>query len=725
MLGYRWWLPGTAIVATTILVACTSKTPQPSPAKAPPPAAVSPTAEAVAEADTANTAATTGEPETTAGSETTGQDAQASAPRIRPRTVSTSSEHVCALTKEHTVACWGAGQQGQVAPGITGNQTTPHVVPGLTDVVQVQVAYRRSCALRRDGEIVCWGQEQPQLWRTRALGDAIDIAIDSYGSSLCALRRDQTIACTNKMLNNPAVPRKVAGIDDAIALDTRIFSTCALRANRELLCWKARSSLATAADIQPERIATDVVDAMSSGKSHCYETADGSQYCARVDTYRPVRSLRGPLWKAQLPPELWAEATDFSGDYAQSCIRDAKGQVKCWGKNRYGERGTGEVPYWETPKPVFAERSQVASMALGHGHTCVLLADHEIECIDNNRPWRNPGVAGVRTAAIAEDHACAIVGGGQLRCWGSNLWGELGVPGEPDQAVRVPGLSDAVHIAVGADHTCTALRNNKIYCWGGGDSGQLGDGRYLSEFSKNPEEHPEDPDEIVSHEPLEVKGVTGNIKALALGYGYSLALTDKGIYAWGLIPDPLTSAEHVFERPTLVAPGEFVDLQANGLSFCAIDSQRHLHCGGDVADQAGAVDNEAWLENEEDEDELEPFTFGGPLWPITTPGPIAEVAVGDDFACTRTEAGVVSCWGENRVGQLGLGHTRPVSAPASPMGVQNAVELAASTHHVCARTTSSILCWGSGLDTQTELKPLEAVAAKLPPIVPPMRGPDR
>ncbi|MDQ6805711.1 MAG: chromosome condensation regulator, partial [Actinomycetota bacterium] len=83
-------------------------------------------------------------------------------------------------------------------------------------------------------------------------------------------------------------------------------------------------------------------------------------------------------------------------------------------------------------------------------------------------------------------HTCALLSGGQVRCWGSGVEGELGYPntvsvgatGTPASAGPVelgPGRI-ATAISVGGYHTCAILDNGNVLCWGYGRNGRLGYG---------------------------------------------------------------------------------------------------------------------------------------------------------------------------------------------------------------------------------------------------------
>ena len=88
------------------------------------------------------------------------------------------------------------------------------------------------------------------------------------------------------------------------------------------------------------------------------------------------------------------------------------------------------------------------------------------------------------TAVVAGDsHGCAVIAGGEVRCWGQNGSGQLGdgttTTPSPQAlvAVKVVGganLTGIIGLSAGYDFTC-GRSATAIWCWGDGYSGQLGD----------------------------------------------------------------------------------------------------------------------------------------------------------------------------------------------------------------------------------------------------------
>lgn len=193
--------------------------------------------------------------------------------------------------------------------------------------------------------------------------------------------------------------------------------------------------------------------------------------------------------------------------------------VKCWGISNYGQLGYGSTQSLgdgpgemgnALPSVTFAAGRSARAIAAGKHFTCALLDNASVVCWGANGSGqlgqgstasRGDGVGASvgatsaidlgsgRTAlaiAAGDDHACAIVDNGSLRCWGNGANGRLGTGATAnigDGANEMGGALNviALHasatvrsIAAGGVHTCAVLSNGEAKCFGDGSTGRLG-----------------------------------------------------------------------------------------------------------------------------------------------------------------------------------------------------------------------------------------------------------
>jgi alpha-tubulin suppressor-like RCC1 family protein len=77
------------------------------------------------------------------------------------------------------------------------------------------------------------------------------------------------------------------------------------------------------------------------------------------------------------------------------------------------------------------------------------------------------GLADAVEVAAGDQHTCARLASGAVRCWGSNQSGQLGDGTTTDRPapVAVQGITDAVEIAAGGHHTCARGSDRQDRCW--------------------------------------------------------------------------------------------------------------------------------------------------------------------------------------------------------------------------------------------------------------------
>src|SRR6185503_5829179 len=84
--------------------------------------------------------------------------------------------------------------------------------------------------------------------------------------------------------------------------------------------------------------------------------------------------------------------------------------------------------------------------------------------------------------ATGGEHTCALLEDGAARCWGDNWDGQLGYarPDEigDDELPSSVGVVDVggpvMQLSAGYWHTCALLEGGDVRCWGDNEYGQLG-----------------------------------------------------------------------------------------------------------------------------------------------------------------------------------------------------------------------------------------------------------
>ena len=326
--------------------------------------------------------------------------------------------------------------------------------------------------------------------------------------------------------------------------------TCAVTATDGVKCWGLNKDgqLGDGTTIS-RRTPTDVsgleIDSIvAPGGFHtCALSAAGAVKCwgnSRVgqvgDGTNTVRST--PVDVSELGSQIAAIAAGFN----HTCVLTSAGGVKCWGQNILGQLGDGTMTDRNAPVDVVGLSSGVAAIATGGGHTCVLTTTGGVKCWGDNifgelgaattercGPVNNPcsttpvdvvGLTDVTAVAAGVGHTCALTTEGSVMCWGYNTYGQLGdgSTGNSADPVDVSGLADEIgSISAGSFHTCALATSGGITCWGNNNHGQLGDNTTINRTT-----------------PVSVSGLTSGVGAVAAGNIHTCALTTEGgLKCWG------------------------------------------------------------------------------------------------------------------------------------------------------------------------------------------------
>ncbi len=580
--------------------------------------------------------------------------------------LSAGADHTCARLSDGTVRCWGNNFRGQLGDGTTTDRSRPTEVPGLSGVVALTAGGAHTCARVGGGAVRCWGDNasgqlgdgtttnRPSPTTVPSLAGVmeLDAGGDSFGGHTCARLGDGTIRCWGSNLAgqlgdgtfvNRSSPTVVPGLSDVVDLSLGSDHSCARLVDGTVRCW---------------------------GENLSGQLGDGTTL--RRSSPTAVPGLGGVI--------VASAGGDASGGH--TCVLLEGGEVRCWGRNAFGQLGDGSTTSRPTPTAVLGP-SGVVELGAGDSHTCARMGDGTMRCWGSNfygqlgdgstinrvTPTAVPSLVEVTELGLGGSHTCAAtrVMGGLGVCWGWNLSGQLGNGTTTNRSTPsvVSGSSEVVELSAGDQHTCARRADGTVRCWGDNTDGQLGDGTGEERTT-----------------PIEVPGVIA--VELSTGGSHTCArLGDGTVRCWGdNSQGQLGDATNLDRRSPTVVSGlsNVVELGAGLRHTCARLGDGTVRCWG--SNNVG---------------QLGDGTMTSRSSPTVVPAlsGVVELKVGDQHSCARLADGTARCWGRNTSGELGDGTTITRTSPTAVLDLNDVVELIAGNGHSCARLRDgSIRCWG-------------------------------
>lgn len=295
---------------------------------------------------------------------------------VNYKEVSTGAGHTCAITNDNQLKCWGLNSSGEVGDGTNINRSSPTLIDPGTKYVQVSASQQSTCAITSTGILKCWGLNSYGLAEHNTYG---------YGS----LGDGTNVNRYTPVVIDPGVSYK--------SVSGRFLHRCAITTTGVLKCW---------------------------GWNSLYAVGDGT----RVNRSRPVVVDYGTTY------------SQVTAGIGQSCAITSSGVLKCWGGNQSFSTGNGALPgqNYDVPRPTI---------------------------IDAGVPYKSVAMNGFHGT-------CGVTSMDDLKCWGAYQHESLFYNLEGlDQYPRLPKLFDtafkfkSVSSNVGG-FLCGTTVDNKIRCWG-------------------------------------------------------------------------------------------------------------------------------------------------------------------------------------------------------------------------------------------------------------------
>ena len=365
-------------------------------------------------------------------------------------------DHFCARMADGTVHCWGKDEFGNLGRGgkreDDGAWRLPPVA-GITGATQISAGADTTCARLDDGGIRCWGgnrnaelalsEDAPPISDWDPHPDPVQPAgvgsakrVDVGHGSVCAVLDDGKLWCWGRadvgQLARPASEHSLYGnprVADGEPLTgasarSGSYSTLGLTSGGELWAWGALSGKegycsGVVASISPSIVPRKINE------------------LANVTSFAVSEHFQPEIGVEQFPPQ------------AHACAIANSGTVYCWGRSDKTALCTGKPDREITPAAAPVEsKAWPQRVAVAREITCVRMTDGSVQCCGSNErgrmglPVQTTHSALLTPVASFEGHAvqvaisdasvCALVQGGTVQCWGSNINGELGTT-DPDE----------------------------------------------------------------------------------------------------------------------------------------------------------------------------------------------------------------------------------------------------------------------------------------------------
>ncbi len=431
----------------------------------------------------------------------------------------------CAITTAGVLKCWGYNANGTVGNGTTTNVTAPTVIDGGTTYSYLtnSLSYTM-CAITTTGVLKCWGLGTSGQIGNSASLTRLSPTIVNSGTSYSAVSNGLDATCgvttagvlrcwgidrnyniglsVNTTYNSPQTIHTGEVFSQVIVNDYRM---CALNSLNVMKCSGERHMGLMADGITSQLHSFSAVtnldqfsslslngQFMSSGLK-----SDGSLWMwgfgrTSSDYIGDASVQEVVLSPQQVLISTGSTFTKVSKGYKHTCGIRSDQKLYCWGFNTNGSVGDNTTTNRALPVAVDAATNYI-DVSAGTSFTCGITSTGVLKCWglntnnsvgDNTTTQRNAPVvvnSGTSYKALAQaSHytMCAITSADDLKCWGYNNYGQVGVGGTSNTAIPTVVDSGVQYKSVVASigHTCGITTGNELKCWGQNSSYQLGDG---------------------------------------------------------------------------------------------------------------------------------------------------------------------------------------------------------------------------------------------------------
>jgi alpha-tubulin suppressor-like RCC1 family protein len=647
--------------------------------------------------------------------------------------VSAGSDHSLALKSDGTVLAWGFNKYGVLGNGNEQNRDKPLPVKNLSNIIAIDAGYYHSLALKSDGTVWAWGDnwagacaynpldnDNSYPIQVQGLQDVVAISAGNFLS--LALKADGTVWAwgnndqgqlgngTDGKNNYSFTPLQVKELKGIKAISAGADCCLALKTEGDVWAWGSNNysqlGIGTTKNSNvPVRVNVPAgITAISAGYINSLVISTTSAIATSINIQSPIN------------PSLFGKSVNLVASVNPN-------------------PGNGTIQFWEDNtklgEPVEINTSGTAAcittaLAVGN-HTITAVYSGNVTynaCSGIIQQFANPnawgwgwnqhyqlgdvyypinsrfpfvGVSGITAIAAGDSHTVALKSDGTVWAWGNNTSGQLGnsvvfssTKSESNlpalaaaisttnttlpsgifskTPVQAKGLNNVIAVAAGENFSMALKSDGTVWAWGDNRCGQLGDGTTTNRGT-----------------PVQVKELN-NVIAIACGKTHSLAIKADGtVWAWG--------NNQSGQLGNGSKTGSVIPVNVTGLSGIiavagSIDFSVALKSDGTV-----------WVWGQNNLVELGNNT---PLnMDHTIPAPVnglngvTAIACGASVCTVIKTDGTVWGWGDNQYGQLGTGNTQVYKTVVQVVGLRDITAISTGLYNNLAlKSDGTVWNWG-------------------------------
>ncbi len=374
--------------------------------------------------------------------------------------------HTCAILSTGKVSCWGQNNNGQLGNNSIITSSAPVEVSNINNAVRLSLGDSHSCALLATGKINCWGH-------------------GTYGE------------LGNNSNVNSLLPVEVSGISNSVEIASGSSRTCTILSSGTIKCWGPKLADAALASYH----SLNGFLGLAKNDALCFILSDRRVQCAGYGELLGISvadSAKHYTLNQTTPIIGLSSVTKIQAGGTHFCALTSGGNLSCWGQNDNGQLGVGNTnSYSQKQDILIGSNEKIIDFAMAYDSTCAATEARDVYCWGSrfgDTPTKMNSLSMIKKIWAAQfgSEICAQDLTEKVYCIGDNSNGQLAYdPNLTDyfsDFEEIPNLQYLNTLTIYSyEWGCgTFNTNQELKCWGSNWNGQLGIDPNITSYTFNP-----------------------------------------------------------------------------------------------------------------------------------------------------------------------------------------------------------------------------------------------